>query len=246
MKTFAAICLLGMGLFQQSQPPHTGSASASGGCAVSHVGNSDTIIIKNCGIGQEQGEKIVALLKAVLANRGLSEANAKLDELLAIASKPSQSLNCIDCNLAGTNNGSQSLTNNYGAPTPPPNVIGLKTRLLNPETVPPQHMYPTDDEWPRSQHPGVELAFSIDAMFPNPTFLITCDRPCQASWGLPEGVSGQFSPKMLRTANPDVTGIMIGSMTPMFSGTFFRIRVRSLDDIPVSVLSVSGYVPPTK
>ena len=60
----------------------TGKATASGGCGVAHNGDGDTMIIKNCGIAAEQGDKIIALLKAVLAGQNLSDVNAKLDELL--------------------------------------------------------------------------------------------------------------------------------------------------------------------
>jgi hypothetical protein len=65
-----------------------GKATASGGCSVAHSGNDDTIIIKNCGIGAEQGQKIIDLIKEVLANQDLAAINKKLDELLSLASTP--------------------------------------------------------------------------------------------------------------------------------------------------------------
>jgi len=85
MKVLIAACLLGIIPFAYSQPTHTGSATATGECAISHSGNNDTIIIQNCGIGEEQGKTIIAILKAVLSNQNHDAQNAKLDELLTIA-----------------------------------------------------------------------------------------------------------------------------------------------------------------
>jgi hypothetical protein len=69
-----------------TQEPSSGAgkATAKGTCAVSHVGNYDTITIQNCGIGEEQGKKIEDLLNRILKNQDLADANAKLDQLLAI------------------------------------------------------------------------------------------------------------------------------------------------------------------
>jgi len=118
MKIIAVGCLFAIGLWANGQATKTGPATASGGCAVSHSGNNDTIIISNCGIGKEQADKIIAMLRAVLADRDLSHVNAKLDDLLVLASKPSRTQTCVGSNcFQGTNNGTvnQNL-NQYGAP----------------------------------------------------------------------------------------------------------------------------------
>ena len=93
MKAIIVILLLAgfQGLPAQGQTTTNGKATASGACGVSsHSGNNDTISIyvKNCGIGKEQGAKIIELLNKVLANnKDLAAMNAKLDELLVVASK---------------------------------------------------------------------------------------------------------------------------------------------------------------
>lgn len=73
------------GLGQTQHVSKNGNATASGICAVSHSGNNDVITIKNCGIGKEQADKIIQILKAVLANQKAENRDAKLDELLVLA-----------------------------------------------------------------------------------------------------------------------------------------------------------------
>jgi hypothetical protein len=77
------VCGVCMGQGKPSQ-----SVSAKGTCAVSHKGNNDTIIIKNCGVGEEQLKKIEDLLNKVLDNNDLAEINTKLDRLLASVTPP--------------------------------------------------------------------------------------------------------------------------------------------------------------
>lgn len=80
----APLALLCSVCFPQNQTS-TGMASATGTCAVSHSGNNDVIRINNCGIGKAEADKIVEMLKSVLANQKDDERDAKLDELLALA-----------------------------------------------------------------------------------------------------------------------------------------------------------------
>lgn len=75
------------------QAPKQGAASAKGTCGVAHSGNGDTIIIKNCGIGAEQGEKIIVLLNKVLASGDQHAVTLQLDHLLSTLSQPLQSQN---------------------------------------------------------------------------------------------------------------------------------------------------------
>jgi hypothetical protein len=115
MKILVVGCLFAISLCANGQSTKTGPATASGGCAVSHSGNNDTIVIKNCGIGEEQGKKIVVLLKAALANRDLNSVNNKLDELIALANKPSETQICVGSACA-QGAGSQATYNQFGAP----------------------------------------------------------------------------------------------------------------------------------
>jgi hypothetical protein len=78
MKAAIAILLIVVfyGLLTQSQTPTTGKAIASGNCGVtSHSGNNDVfnISINNCGIGEEQGKKIISLLKEFAHDNNLLE-----------------------------------------------------------------------------------------------------------------------------------------------------------------------------
>lgn len=73
-------------MFAKSQAAQIGPSSASGGCAVSHSGNYDIITIKNCGIGEEQGKKVIKVLDAIV--QGQESTEAKLDEILEILLRP--------------------------------------------------------------------------------------------------------------------------------------------------------------
>jgi hypothetical protein len=86
MKVLVAGCILGIGLSACGQSTQAGPATASGGCAVSHSGNYDTITIQNCGIGEEQGKKIIKVLNALV--QGQESTDFKLDEILQILLKP--------------------------------------------------------------------------------------------------------------------------------------------------------------
>lgn len=65
-----------------SQTTATGQASANGPCSVANTGSGNKIQI-NCGIGKEQGQKILAILNKILENRiDTDVVIAKLDEIL--------------------------------------------------------------------------------------------------------------------------------------------------------------------
>jgi hypothetical protein len=238
----AVAILVALAVPAPSQTP-TGSATAKGTCNVANSGSQNIIVIKNCGIGKEQAEKIVSMLKAALSNRSITEINAKLDELLALASKASPTLSCIDCNLAGTNNGMQSLTNNYGAPQPPPNLVGLTTKALNPIPVKP-NTPPDPMNSPLSINPGVSVTFGVDRIFQNPMFILLCDKPCSTTTAFAGGAS---APQMLSVPeNPRLVGVALGLMGPLMPGNLVTIEVRSADSQAVNILTVAGYVPPVR
>jgi hypothetical protein len=80
MKAVVIILLLVVfhGLSAQSQTTKNGKATASGTCGVSsHSGNNDTynIYIKNCGIGKEQGDQILSIVREAAQN------SHKIDEI---------------------------------------------------------------------------------------------------------------------------------------------------------------------
>ena len=72
-------------MFGQSTNKNSKAAS-NGACSVAHSGNNDTIIIKNCGIGEQQGQKIIDLLKQVLLDK---DQGKKLDEVLEFLKRSS-------------------------------------------------------------------------------------------------------------------------------------------------------------
>jgi hypothetical protein len=60
----------------------TGRADTKGLCSPANTGNNNTFTI-NCGIGREQGEKLLAIMNKILAKQtDLSEVMAKLDEIV--------------------------------------------------------------------------------------------------------------------------------------------------------------------
>ena len=90
-----------------SQTTPTEKAAACGTCSPAPVADNNAYNINCNGIGVEQGKKIVEILNRVLANQ---DANAKLDELLVVASQPAQT---------------QALK-------APPNILGLTVTPLAP------------------------------------------------------------------------------------------------------------------
>jgi hypothetical protein len=66
----------------------TGNATSHGPCSISNTGNSNVINLTSCGIGAEQGNKIIGLLQKLLALPNSATMDAKLDELIAVASRP--------------------------------------------------------------------------------------------------------------------------------------------------------------
>src|SRR5277367_6037570 len=73
-----------------SQTTPTEKAAATGTCNTAPIGDNNTYNINCNGVGVDQGKKIVELLNKVLANQDLTSVNAKLDELLVVASQPAQ------------------------------------------------------------------------------------------------------------------------------------------------------------
>jgi len=111
-----------------SQPPNV-TATAKGSCNISNTGSQNIIVIKNCGIGAEQADKILLLLRAVMAKRDFNLVNAKLDELISLAEKPALAQTCEGSNcFQGTNNGMVQ-QNEFG---PPPAKLAYTEEILAP------------------------------------------------------------------------------------------------------------------
>jgi hypothetical protein len=93
-----------------SQATPTEKAAGSGTCSAAHVGDNNAYNINCNGIRADQGKKIVEILNSVLANQDLTTVDAKLDELMIVASQPAQT---------------QALP-------APPNILGLTVTPLAP------------------------------------------------------------------------------------------------------------------
>lgn len=99
-----------LALFANGQ--QTGPAVAMGACSVAISGSGNTVpIVKilsdRCGLAQGQMDKIVSLLNTVFTKRDSSQINAKLNELIKLASKPSEIENnqtSADASQNGTDN----------------------------------------------------------------------------------------------------------------------------------------------
>lgn len=65
----------------------TGNATSTGTCNVSNTGHSNNVVLQ-CGIGKEQGQKIVSILNKILSHQlDTDKVMEKLDELIAAQSK---------------------------------------------------------------------------------------------------------------------------------------------------------------
>jgi hypothetical protein len=218
------------------QTTATGRANTSGTCSPATTGNSNKFVI-NCGIGKEEGEKIIHLLNAVLAKRNLAEIDAKLAELIEMAAKPApQVLDCVGSNCVQNGNQTNIDQRQFAAPQPPPHLLGVTMKELEPVAT------PNPMSGPLSSNPGASVSFTVDHVFQNAMFLLLCDRPCSSTSASVPGVS---SPQMLSSAqNPRIAGVALGLMGPLFPGNPVTIEVRSADNQNVRILSVEGYVPP--
>jgi hypothetical protein len=196
----------------------------------------------DCGIGREQAEKIIAMLNRALASKDTKTINAKLDELMALAERPAgrEVLNC-----AGSSNNCVQGTQNiderrFGDPQPPPKIVGMFIRDPNdPTTIDPNPA--ANIMGPSLDRPGASITFTVDRVFPTPIFEVVCDRPCSAT-GM--GIQGAFSPKFLSSQSPNITGVALGLMGPLFPNTPVTLKVYSADNQKIKILSVDAYIPP--
>jgi hypothetical protein len=66
----------------------TGAAAASGQCSLANSASGGSSLTINCGTGKEEADKILSVLNHALANKDSKAIDAKLDELVAVASRP--------------------------------------------------------------------------------------------------------------------------------------------------------------
>ena len=218
MKIATAILLtiVLQGTVALSQTTPTEKAAASGTCNTAPAGDNNTYNINCNGVGVDQGKKMVEILNKVLANQDLTSVNAKLDELLVVASQPAQTQT------------SQA----------PPNIVGLAVTPLVPR---PNLGTEGMIEGPFGVNPGVTVSFTVDAMFTTPMFSVFCDRPCAATSASTEGTS---SPKMLTTDKPNIAVVALGLTGPLMPNNKVTITVRSKDAGKISVQNVQSFVQP--
>jgi hypothetical protein len=201
-----------------SQTTPTEKAAASGTCSTAPVGDNNIYNINCKGIGVDQGKKIVEILNSVLANQDLTTVNAKLDELLVVASQPAQTQ----------------------AQQAPPNILGLTVTPLVPR---PNIGAEGLVEGPLGVNPGVTVSFTVDRTFTPAMFSVFCDRPCAATSALADGAS---SPQMMTTDKPNIAVVALGLKDPLMPNNKVTITVRSRDAGKISVQNVQSYVQPAR
>jgi hypothetical protein len=200
-----------------SQTTPTEKAAANGTCSTAPVGDNNTYNINCTGVGVDQGKKIVEILNRALANQDLATVNAKLDELLVVASQPAQTQ----------------------ASQAPPNILGLAVTPLVPR---PNIGAEGLIEGPLGVNPGVTVSFTVDGTFTPAMFSIFCDRPCAATSASVEGTSS--SPKMMTTDKPNIAVAALGLKDPLMPNNKVTITVRSRDAGKISVQNVQSFVQP--
>jgi hypothetical protein len=199
-----------------SQTTPTEKAPASGTCNPAPAADNSTYNINCNGVGVDQGKKIVEVLNKVLANPDPTTVNAKLDELLVVASQPVQT---------------QALQ-------APPKILDMTVTPLVPR---PNIGTEGLVEGPFGVNPGVTVTFTVDGTFTTPMFSVFCDRPCAATSASVEGTS---SPKMLTTDKPNIAVVALNLKGPLMPANKVTITVRSRDAGKISVQSVESFVQP--
>ncbi len=206
--------LQGSVALSQTTPPE--KAAANGTCSTATAGDNKNYNISCNGVGVDQGKKMVEILNRVLANQDLTTVNAKLDELLAVASQPAQTQ----------------------AVQAPPNILGMTVTPLVPR---PNIGTGGLVEGPLGVNPGVTVSFTVDGEFTPAMFSVFCDRPCAATTASVEGTS---SPQMMTTDKPNIAVVALGLKGPLMPNNKVTITVRSRDTGKISVQNVQSFVLP--
>ena len=201
-----------------TQTTPTEKTAAGAACSNAPAGDNSTYNINCNGIGVDQGKKILEVLNKVLANQDLTTVNAKLDELLVVASQPAAA------------KGSQTSQG-------PPNILGLTLTPLVPR---PNLGTMGMVEGPLGVNPGVTVSFTVDGPFPAAMFSVVCDHACAATAASVEGASS--SPRMMTTDKPNIAVVALGQT--LLPDNKVTITVRSAEAGKISVQSVQSFVQP--
>jgi len=201
-----------------TQTTPTEKTAAVATCSNAPAGDNNTFNLNCNGIAADQGKKILEILNRALANQDPTTVNAKLDELLVVASQPAQT---------------QALQ-------APPNIVGLTVTPLAPR---PNIGTMGLIEGPLGVNPGVTVTFTVDGMFPTAMFSVVCDRSCAATTASVEGAS---SPQMMTTDKPNIAVVAFGLKGPLMPNNKVTITVRSTDSGKISVQNVQSYVQPVR
>jgi hypothetical protein len=199
-----------------TQTTPTEKAPASGTCNPAPAADNNTYNINCNGVGVDQGKKIVEILNKVLANQDMTTVNAKLDELLGVASQPAQ----------------------MQALQAPPKILDMTVTPLVPR---PNLGTEGSIEGPFGVNPGVTVTFTVDAAFATPMFSVFCDRPCAATSASVEGAS---SPRMMTTDKPNIAVVALNLKGPLMPANKVTITVRSRDAGKISIQTVESFVQP--
>jgi hypothetical protein len=239
MRTGAVGLLLFTGsMYGQTQ---TGSAATRGSCSPANTGDRNVFNI-TCGIGKEQGDKMLGILNQILASQlDPTAVMAKLDELKKEMDKiKGQGLVTNNCPNGLCVSGGvvdhpvvNNTTNNYQPP--PPRITWSKEEVEGISDKGPSQA-------PDDVHPGVKVSITVASRFQFPMFAVRCDRPCAAT---NIGVEGASSPRVYVTNRPDVAVAGFGGMPAQIeAGTVVWVTVRSKDEAKIAVLDASTFVPP--
>jgi hypothetical protein len=236
----AAFILLSSSAFCQS-PASTGAATTHGACSPANSGDRNVFNI-TCGIGREQGDKLLEILNRITANQlDPTAVMGKLDELKKdmddLKNRPTQTNTCPHgiCVSGGVVD-HPTVNNTVNSFQPIPPRLTWKADAVDGDT----NNGPL--QGPDSSHPGMKVAITVAGRFQFPMFAVQCNRPCAATEIVAAGVS---SPKLYETNSPNVpVAGFAGMPAQVEAGTTVWVTVRSKDEQPIRVLDVAPYVPP--
>jgi len=87
MRRFALV-VLGFTVLASTPIEAQTGAAASGQCSLANSASGTSSLTINCGTGKAQADKILSVLNHALASKDSKAIDAKLDELLAVATRP--------------------------------------------------------------------------------------------------------------------------------------------------------------
>ena len=195
MRSSALSCMIFTGL-ACCQAQTTSGAATQGLCSPANTGDRNIFNI-TCGIGKEQGDKMLAILNRIIGNQiNPSAVMKKLDELQKdverIKSQPQSTNNCPNGICVSGGVVDHPTVNNFQPP--PPRITWTSSTVEGSNNNGPF-------QGPDAGHPGVRVLVTVAGRFQFPMFAVRCDRPCSAT---EIGVEGASSPRLYTTNRPDV------------------------------------------